>query len=657
MAYYNNVLVVCRDLKSVRKLSSFRPQTQSRYILASNDPRVHETAKRYSWIDDICWIEQMESFYNVADNVIRLTEAVNEWLKTLANNKYGFPEELLFFTRIAEGGMTTQRIQDALLLIRSYFHLFSLYHVDEAIFILSRDAIWEDRVFVYAARVQGIQVRKIRCSVFRICVNKLKTFFRPLVYEPYFLANYLKIRYRSFRKKNRSFQKNEILFQLCSSGRKHIENIIYLMKSLNKRKYSSLALCWAAAAGAKAVRQQGLRVDELENWLSVFDWGKSVKRMIITAIKARARKQEFISHPVLKYLSVPLGPLLWYSVYHLLFAELAQRYRLKIAAKAYFMKSKALAIKLWGRTIFPQGKITWNCINNLRKPMMLFHYSIGVELDTPYASVNEAGDLWLVAGQVQKELFVNSRGISSDKAVVVGQSRYSHLRKFKDKITRSMSFLKLHISSDYSFYVLYDYPGFTRGFYSKQEILLILFELFSLARENKNIAIIIKPHPSAKTKILTDMLHWYSLPNLFVLDRTMLPYHALNCADLLITKFSTLAMEAMIFEKPIISAIFDLDKRWQIYKDAAFYVFTVKELSDFLCKIVRDKAFFWNFKKSQLKEQEVFLKSYLNLDIHCHVNKEGLDSSELAAEAIERHLSHKIRDKLHDLPIQNAIVK
>ena len=278
------------------------------------------------------------------------------------------------------------------------------------------------------------------------------------------------------------------------------------------------------------------------------------------------------------------------------------------AAKSYFMKSRVLAVKLWGRTFMPEGKIVWNCINGPQKPM-LFHYSLGVELEEPYAPANEDGDLWLAAGESQKDMFIDSLRISPDKVVVVGQSRYAHLRKFKKNVMRSMSFSELNIPPDYSFYVLYDYPGFLRGFHSKQEILLVVMELIDLAKANKNIAIIIKPHPGAKTEILNDMLHKHHLPNIFVLNRKILPYHALNCADLLVTKFSTLGMEAMIFEVPVISVISDLEKRWQIYKEAATYLFTAKELHDFLDKIAHEKGFFLDLKKSQLREQKTLLKS------------------------------------------------
>lgn len=95
----NNILIICRDLQSVRRLSSFNPQAHSRYILASDDPRVHEAVKECSWIDKICWIEQMESFYNVADDVIRFLKIINNWLESLGEGQHVISKELLYWIR------------------------------------------------------------------------------------------------------------------------------------------------------------------------------------------------------------------------------------------------------------------------------------------------------------------------------------------------------------------------------------------------------------------------------------------------------------------------------------------------------------------------------------------------------------------------------
>jgi len=172
MAQSNNVLIVCRYLKSVRRLLRFRPQAQCSYILASDDPRVHEAAKAYLWIDKICWIEQMESVYLVADDVIRLTESVNEWLKTIADDKHGFPEELLFFTRNAEGGMTTQRIQDLLLLICSYRFLIDTYKITRVIVISQPGMGWEDDVLIETVRSRGVDIKVIGRYWFGVLIEK-----------------------------------------------------------------------------------------------------------------------------------------------------------------------------------------------------------------------------------------------------------------------------------------------------------------------------------------------------------------------------------------------------------------------------------------------------------------------------------------------------
>ena len=150
------------------------------------------------------------------------------------------------------------------------------------------------------------------------------------------------------------------------------------------------------------------------------------------------------------------------------------------------------------------------------------------------------------------------------------------------------------------------------------------------------MALLVKPHPGHHEGIVEEMIkHGNDLKNVFLINKKMLPYHALNAADLLITKFSTLGIEAMIFEKPVISVILDLEERWQIYQDAATYVFDAKKMYEFLEKIVHHNGFFLQWKKSQIRNQKEFLKSYLNFDSDC---KDRLNSSELASAAIDLHI-------------------
>lgn len=611
MADSNNVLIVCRDLKSVRRLSRFKPHNKSRYILASDDPRVHEAAKRYPWIDKICWIEKMESFYNVADEVIRLTEIVNEWLKTLTDDKHGFPEELLFFTRHVEGGMTTQRIQDLLLLIRSYHYLFDTYEITSVIVLSQPGLGWEDDVLISMAQSMGCRTQFIgryRLSVLaKTIVSVLNTFGR----EPYWLFDLVRARIagRYESEKMGNYDK-EIVFQLCSSAYKHIENITPLMNALKDRGYNPVALTWRALTGARLVRQEGLSAEELEKWRSFSDMWRSISSVFWTWKKAKGKKREFLSHPAFNYRSVPLGSLLWPSVRFFIIAELAQSYRLRQALKKYFKSRVPLAIKLWGSTALRQGYLAWKSLDPKNMPLIFF-YAVGAHINWPYEELNSPIDLLFVPGENhKKKIMLKSNSIPSANIEICGQARYDGLDDFKKKYNAERSRIELKIPHCFTMHVFLDTGYIVGGFLSTQEQVTITSLLLKFASEQLSVALIIKPHPGHKVGILESLIDMHALKNVFLVDKNTLPYHALNAADMLITKFSTLGIEAMLFGCPVICCVLDSEKRLNIYEGAADYLYEVDNLEDLLLKLVSDNDFREEWHKRHMQIQKVFLAEY-----------------------------------------------
>lgn len=628
MADSNNALIICRDLKSLRRLSRFHPQTQCRYILASDDPRVHEAAKKYRWITRVTYIEKIESYYNVGNEVISIQEIITHWLKTLADDEKGFPADLLFFTRHVEGGLTTQRIQDVLLLIRSYFHLFDIYSVNKVIILRSPLAIWEDDVLVQTASMKKVLVQEIGKASFMNSIIHMKFLLKSFAYEPYYFLNFLIIKFRNLRGKRRIPQDNEIVFQLCSSSAKHIENILHSMRGFDKKRFCPVALCWEAGKGVCLMRMQGFHADELENWLSLLHWVQSLKRIIWTWKRLIENKREFISKLKLSFFSVPLNTLLWPSVRHLIIAEMGQRYRLMKASKDYFNEHKPLAITTWGINDLPQGKITLNSMDKPKKTM-LFKYSLSmILLESPYRIVYEPVDLYLVGGEYQKTFNIATLRKPPEKIEIVGQARYSDLDKFKKNVARSMSYSHLKIPSDFSYYILFDLSGAFRGYISMQETSITANKLIEFVKRNKRVALIVKPHPSVKKE---KNIFNTTLPNIFVLDKDILPYHALNCSDFLITKYSTLGIEAMLFEKPVISVILDREKRWRTFQNAADYFYTMEGLIGLLTKIVNDRSFYMSWKKQHIDKQKQFLTKCFSVSF--------ADSSQFTANAIKKHLS------------------
>jgi len=617
MADFNNVLIICRDLKSVRRLSPFKPQTQNRYILTSDDPRVHEAAKKYSWIDEVCWIEQMESFYNVANDVIRLTETVNGWLKTLADDRHGFPGELLFFTRHVEGGMTTQRIQDLLLLVRSYQFLFDTYKITNVIVISQPGMNWEDDVLIETARSRNIDIQIIARYSLGVLIKNVWSFFKVYGIAAYYTVNVLRINLcNSFKSKNNKAVDKEIVFQVCSSAYKHVENIVPLMKALKQKGYNPVALCWHSnerytkEPGAAQVRKEGLQAEELEKWCSFSDIWRSISGTFWTWRNAKERRREFLSCQTLNYRSVPLGSLLWPSIRYFIITQLGQSYRLRQALKKYFKKHVPLAIKLWGATALREGYLAWKSLDLKSRPL-IFYYAVGAYIDWPYDEANSPVDILFVAGEYHKRMVVKTGIVPSANLEISGHARYEGLSDFKKKYNRTQSRLHLGIPTTFSMYILFDPNVILRGFMSQQEQAATLKTLLGFAGRHSSLALLVKPHPSRKAGILEDMINSREdLKNVFLINNKMLPYHALNAADMLITKFSTLGIEAMLFNRPVICCILDGERRFKIYEEGADYVDSIGKLESLLLRLVTDDDFRQRWHEERIRRQKGVLEEY-----------------------------------------------
>ena len=118
-----------------------------------------------------------------------------------------------------------------------------------------------------------------------------------------------------------------------------------------------------------------------------------------------------------------------------------------------------------------------------------------------------------------------------------------------------------------------------------------------------------------------------------LIDKNMLPYHALNAADLLITKFSTIALEAMLFKKPVVSILLDGEERFRMYGDAVETVNTVEALSGLLTMLVSDANRRADWEENQKINQARFLKGYFGDSI--------ANSAQRGAEAVDTLLSIK----------------
>ena len=625
------VLVVCRDLSEIDLLQRVQPQPGCRYLVASDDLRVHLEKEKYPWVAEVCYLEQMESYYVVAADVINYIELVNQWLESIGNDPKGIPKELLFWIRYCEGGMTSQRIQDLLLLIRSYKYLIDTYDIKSLIILSNPQSRWEDDVIIKVSRSKNIKVQIIGGFKFNILKARLLSWLKLIAREPYYILPILRAKVRNyFRPRETGISEREIIVQLCSSEEKFVEDSVPLMKALKCRGYEPVALLWRASGAAAKIQQEGLGAVELETFIPLSAVLEAPYRVWLTWRQARRRRHEFLALAGLQYRNIALGPLLWPSVFSFLWEELAQRYRLQQGAKHYFAHHAPKAIKLWGAGILSEGAIVAMSFNQEQTPIT-FYWGWAF-YENPYWPSHSFCDLFLVAGDIQKE-YIQKQGVHSRHIAKVGLSRYDHLHDFQKEYSPIQSRAYLNIPQYFQHYILFD-SGYTlSGYTTIQEQSLVTESLLNFAREYPSAALMIKPHPAHRPGWLEALIDYFALPNVYLIDKNMLPYHALNAADLLITKSSTIALEAMLFEKPAVSILLDGEERFRIFGDAVERANSLKALAEILTMVVGDASKRIDWQEKQIKNQVSFLKDYFGNSLS--------ESAQRGAEALDKFLTDK----------------
>jgi UDP-N-acetylglucosamine:LPS N-acetylglucosamine transferase len=159
-------------------------------------------------------------------------------------------------------------------------------------------------------------------------------------------------------------------------------------------------------------------------------------------------------------------------------------------------------------------------------------------------------DTTCVYGQYHKELLTKNSIYGPEQVVVTGEPRYDVLHRV-DKIYSKKEFLeKYRISPDNRILL---WATQCHGL-SDEENIKNLGAVFETVQNIKNATLLIKQHPGEGeecTKMIEDCLTNYKI-DVVITGKSSDTYEQLFVCDLLITRSSTTAMEAVALNKPVI---------------------------------------------------------------------------------------------------------
>jgi len=609
----NTCLVICRNPSGLSALTRFRSQYS--VIVASDDPRVQEAARKLTWVTDVTYIEKKEAFWAVAQDVKAMLGQVNEWLSSLDPS---LPKEALSWGTHVEGGKTAQRIQDVFLLIRSYYHLFSEFNVCEVHIIRGSSSLWEDQVLVACAEAKTIPSWQHGSNIFATWKDRLTRTVFPFSKAGYLLFHEVLLGAgRPFRASEKVDLNGVILFQLNSSLQKHVDNIKEIMLALLDRGEHPVGLCWSAAGpikrltGLEQLTAKGITTVGLERFVSLRDMLVSLWLAAIIFLRARRRLTLLRS---LQYEGVQLAPLLDESIRYFIIVVLPSRLRYAQALSVCLSDSRPVAIKPWGGGDFFEGKLALRLLHNNGKDPIYIHYWVGAgHADWPYTDLTYRPDIFLAKSEFEAELAALEYKLNESQIEVVGQARFAHLSSFAMHYSDEMSRRQLNLPLDGSLYVGVDPGGSIRGYQTYREQIELLISVLSATRNAPGLVLVIKPHPSSGIEHLIPLITPYKCENVVVLSKMASVEHFLNSVDILVTKFSTLILEAALLGRCSISTVFSGEHRFNILGDLPAFVRSGVELEDLLVRLTSDSKNRELWKKDRLsRNKELLPRFYYN---------------------------------------------
>ena len=616
-------LFICRREKDYPLIGEVSAAKGAGILVATDDFRVQRMASMDARVKEVLPIEQMESMLTVASDFLRVRESVNALLTGLHPR---LPDYLLEWIKWAEGGDTTQRIQDALLLVRSYKILLSR-EIREIVLPRSLEARWEDDILLETARAEGVAVREARSFRYRLgaalgfyAVRRKILGKERLAYLPGSVIAPLKVLSLLWRiircklsasgRSKADHEPGKVVFLLASSADKHVANAAVVMREFDRRNgYHAAALCWGAPGGCGKIKAMRLEAGNIEVWVTPEDAIASVRNYREVLRRFRDEESRFADAMPLVHQGVPLGRTLLPYVRKFLATDFLSRLVLYRAAKRYLEGNTPIALRTWGENILEPGIIFHELLNEGKsaggkRNTLVFDYSVGINLPLPYDNTERRPDIVMLIGEKDREIYENNRG-ESKHACVVGFGRDRPMRDFRDRFTAVASAEALGVrGGKYNFF--YIPSGCLRGYVSSKEHMSMATCLIEFAMASPDTVLVVKPHPAESELFWQDLLDHYRHPaNVHLIDKRESAYHCINVSDVVITKFSTLALEAMEFGKVVVSVVLDREKRFQeIYGGAAETFTDSDSLASFLRNITSTEEVFEPWKRDRLGIQD-----------------------------------------------------
>lgn len=617
-----NLLMVCFDIKDFKKLNRIELLKYEKVVVASDDFRVHKECERMEL--ESKYIDTAICYNEVANDLIKIVDNINLNISSYLEQN-NIDKKIFQWTKHPEGGRTTQIVQNMLILFESFSKVLNENKIKNIILLNDNNSL-ESKVLIEIANSKSIPLAIItKTSVFKHFFQKENLKLNFATY--YRLLKTLLIKITNQKSKNTPENKSIALFHLCADSQKHIDNIEFLLNSLREKKFNIVVVSWGVK---KLISKFGNSHIILENYLS---WTQTIKSLFL-ALKLSMSKIAFNQNKPIFYKKFRIDDILRPYIHSSIVEFVPYNKNLNIAFSSFVKEYTDIKVaKLCHPIMMNDATVLYNSL--AEKEILQLDYQVGAMLSSPYRKnvVKENHTffdekyIFFATGEIERDIFIDDTQFDFKNCVVMGRGKSGSLENFFSNTSKARSLEYLNIKEEFIAFVLVDFPTFLKGYQSIEEVVRVFGCIIELSAQHKNIAFLIKPHPSAKLDLMHSLLDSKIQSNIIVFEKTTDIKHLLNISDILITKYSTIGIEAMFNDTLIISTLFDGSDFFKIYNDAAQYAHDENELFALLNEVFENKDDFKNRMKPNMKQ---FLDRYYT--------QTELSSSDIIANELEKRI-------------------
>lgn len=499
--------------------------------------------------------------------------------------------------------------------------------VPDAVVPVNDETLW-GAIIALVSESKNIPVIYMKPSLRFLLRGHFKRTLRPLMVAA--AISLLKItrgtlaRVRSIVKplKQKSSKKANRILVLCHTG-----GIQDIFDPITKKRYKDnvmvhnviIKLRSSSKNNVIAVQEQtGLKLSpeptrlnyiQLEKYINPKVLLKTIKATMDLVKKWQKLKEKEDFRASLKYKGINLWGLLDYKFYNLFFVDLVQAVLTFETVKTVIAVENPDAILMtyetgyYGKAAILEGKLrkipTVGLQHGAIHPYHPDYIYGDMEKDCPFP------DKICVYGSYVKKVLTENSAYPPDRIVITGQPRYDVLaeaRKFfdKEKICKRLNLdynKKIIVIATGGFQAKYGLPDYDEH---------LLDAVFEATRVFPDVQLIIKLHPMEDGELQRKMVSERRLKNVLITKGEL--YELLWICDMLITFASTVAIEAIILNKPVVTVnLFGVPDPLPLAEiGAAVGVYKEEDLMPAIRSILMDLQ----LRKKLIKNQRKFVREH-----------------------------------------------